>query len=150
MGKPAVLFLCTGNSARSQMAEAFLKKYGSEYFEAYSAGTDPKGLNPLTVRVMGEVGIDMQDHRSKHLREYLGRLPVRVLVIVCTDADKSCPTIWPGVLTRLVWAFDDPAACDGTEDERLATFREIRDQIQEKVKGWLAAVMPPAIQASPM
>jgi arsenate reductase len=136
-GKPIVLFLCTGNSARSQMAEALLRKHAGEHFETYSAGTDPKGVNPLTVRVMEEAGIDMSGQRSKHLKEYLGRLPVKFLIIVCGDADKSCPSVWPGVLARLFWPFEDPAAHQGSEEERLAKFRQVRDQIEAKIKSWV-------------
>ncbi len=136
--KPVVLFLCTGNSARSQMAEAFLRREAGDYFEVHSAGTQPKGVNPLTIRVMNEIGCDLSGHRSKGVQEYLDKLPVRYLIIVCGDADKSCPTVWPGVLQRLVWLFDDPAAAQGTEEQKLAKFREIRDQIQARIRNWLA------------
>jgi arsenate reductase len=135
--KPAVLFLCTGNSARSQMAEAFLRREAGDYFDVYSAGTEPKGINPLIVQVMNEIGYDLSDHRSKGVGEYLGKLAVRYLIIVCSDAEKKCPTVWPGVLQRLVWLFDDPAAFEGDEEERLEKFRELRDQIHERVKSWL-------------
>ncbi len=138
MHKPVVLFLCTGNSARSQMAEALLRHEAGELFDAHSAGTDPKGVNPLTVQVMKELGIDIAQQRSKHLREYLGRLPVRILVVVCSEAEKSCPTIWPGALQRLYWRFDDPAAAQGTDEEKLNKFREVRDAIQIRIKDWLA------------
>lgn len=142
--KPAVLFLCTGNSARSQMAEALLRKHAGEHFDVYSAGTAPKGLNPLTALVLEEIGIDAKEHRSKHLREYLGRLPVRYLIVVCSEADRECPTAWPGVVQRLYWPFEDPAAFQGTAEERMAKFRAVRDQIEEKIKGWLREVLPPA------
>lgn len=144
MANPVVLFLCTGNSARSQMAEAFLRKYAGDHLDAYSAGTFPKEINPLTIRVMNEVGVDMSGHRSKDLKEYLGRLPVRVLVIVCSDADQTCPAIWPGVLSRLHWLFEDPAALEGTEEEKLAKFRQVRDQIDQKIQEWVAQVVKPA------
>ena len=138
MFKPTVLFLCTGNSARSQMAEALLRKEAGDHFEAYSAGTDPKGINPLTVQVMKELDIDISAQRSKHLREYLGRLPVHILIIVCGDADQTCPTIWPGALSRYSWRFDDPAAAQGSAEEKLQTFRDVREQIHRKIKDWLA------------
>lgn len=138
MQKPVVLFLCTGNSARSQMAEALLRKEAGERFDAYSAGTDPKGVNPLTVQVMKELEIDISNQRSKHLREYLGRLPVRILIVVCSEAEKSCPTIWPGALQRLYWRFDDPAAAEWADEEKLSKFREVRDAIHERIKHWLA------------
>jgi arsenate reductase (thioredoxin) len=133
-----VLFLCTGNSARSQMAEAFLRKYAGERFEAHSAGLEPKGLNPLTIIVMEEVGVDMSGHTSKGFETYLGKLLFQYLVTVCDDAEKNCPTTWPGVSNRLHWHFEDPAAFVGTEEEKLAKFRQVRDQIKQKVKAWVA------------
>lgn len=135
--KPAVLFLCTGNSARSQMAEGLLRKEAGDTFDVYSAGTNPKGLHPLTIRVMNEMGIDVSGHRSKHLSEYLGVLNVRYLIIVCDQANNECPTTWPGALSRLVWLFEDPAAATGSEETRLAKFREVRDAIQAKIRAWL-------------
>jgi arsenate reductase (thioredoxin) len=141
MGKPIVLFLCTGNSARSQMAEALLREYAGDHFEVHSAGTDPKGVNPLTVRGMEEIGIDMAGHRSKHAKEYLGRLPVCYLITVCAEAERVCPTCWPGVVVRMFWPFEDPAACAGDEEERLEKFREVRDQIADRIRGWLSEVV---------
>jgi arsenate reductase len=132
-----VLILCTGNSARSQMAEALLRKHGGEKFAAYSAGTDPKGMNPLTVKTMREIGIDVSGQRSKHLNEYLGTLAVHHLITVCGDADKNCPAAWPGVLKRWHLPFEDPAAAQGTEEEKLAKFRQVRDQIEQRVILWL-------------
>ena len=139
MPKERVLFLCTGNSARSQMAEAFLRKNGSDQFEAFSAGLEPKGMNPMTVKVMSEVGIDVSSQRSKGVAEYLGRVLFQYLITVCDDAEKNCPTVWPGVNKRLHWSFEDPAAYEGSDEEKLAKFREIRDQIDEKVQAWLVA-----------
>jgi arsenate reductase len=132
-----VLFLCTGNSARSQMAEAFLRKYAGDHFEAHSAGIEPRGLNPLTVKVMEERGIDMSGHRSKSTREYLGHVNFGYVITVCGEAEKNCPTIFLTVSHRYFWPFDDPAAVEGTEEARLAKFREVRDQIDERVKAWL-------------
>jgi arsenate reductase len=132
-----VLFLCTGNSARSQMAEAFLRKYGGDKFEAFSAGLEPKGLNPFTVKVMQEIGFDMSGHRSKGVGEYLGKVLFQYLITVCDDAEKNCPTVWPGVNTRMHWSFEDPAAFQGTEAEKLEKFRQVRDLIEEKIKSWL-------------
>jgi arsenate reductase len=136
--KSAVLFLCTGNSARSQMAEALLRREAPDRFDVYSAGTDPQGINPLSVEALKEVGIEIGDQRSKHLSEYLGKIPVRYLIIVCDRADRECPTAWPGAFTRLAWPFEDPAACKGDHTERLAKFRAVRDQIHSKIKTWLA------------
>ena len=138
MDKQRVLFLCTGNSARSQIAEAYLRKYGGDRFEAHSAGLEPKGLNPFTVKVMDEVGIDVSGQTSKGVETYLGKVLFQYLVTVCDDADKNCPTTWPGVNTRMHWSFQDPAAVEGTDAEKLATFREARDLIEAKIKTWLA------------
>src|SRR5271165_1689487 len=144
MSRPGVLFVCTANSARSQMAEAFLRKHAANHFQAYSAGTQPGQLHPFTVRVMDEIGIDMSCHRAKHILEYLGRAPIRVLIVVCAEAEKTCPAIWPGVLSRQFWRLEDPAACAGSEAERLGKFRAVRDQIEQKVLEWLALVTQPA------
>ena len=137
MSKTRVLFLCTGNSARSQMAEAFLNKYAGERFEAHSAGLEPKGINPLTIKVMNEVGVDMSTHTSKGVDTYLGKVLFQYLVTVCDNAEKNCPTVWPGVNHRLHWSFEDPAAFDGTDNEKLEKFRQVRDQIEQKVKVWI-------------
>jgi len=139
MDKHRVLFLCTGNSARSQMAEAFLRKYGGDIFEPHSAGLEPKGLNPLTVRVMQEVGIDVSGQQSKGVDTYLGRLHFQDLITVCDDADKKCPAYWPGVQRRMHWSFEDPAKFEGTEEEKLARFREVRDLIEARVREWVTA-----------
>jgi arsenate reductase (thioredoxin) len=138
VNKQKILFLCTGNSARSQMAEAFIRKYADDHFEAHSAGLEPKGLNPLTVKVMNEIGIDISDQTSKGIDTYLGKTLFQYLVTVCDDADKNCPTVWPGVNTRMHWSFQDPAAVEGTEEQKLTKFREVRDLIEAKVKTWLA------------
>ena len=138
MSKQKILFLCTGNSARSQMAEAFVRKYADDRFEAHSAGLEPKGLNPLTVKVMDEVGIDISGQTSKGVDAYLGKVHFQYLVTVCDDADKNCPTVWPGVNTRMHWSFQDPDAVEGTEEEKLAKFREVRDLIEARIKEWLA------------
>ena len=140
--KPRVLFLCTGNSARSQMAEAFLRKYGGDRFEAHSAGLEPKEIHPYTYKVMSEIGLDLADHRSKGLDEYLMKVHVGYLITVCAHAEANCP-VYPGVAVREHWSFDDPAAFEGTEEEKLTKFREIRDQIEARVKAWLAEVAVP-------
>jgi len=137
MDKQRVLFLCTGNSARSQMAEAFLRKYAGEAFEAHSAGLEPKGVNPLTVTVMKEVGIDISDQTSKGIETYLGKVLFQYLITVCDDADRNCPTVCPGVNTRMHWSFEDPAKFEGTADQKLAKFREVRDLLEKKIKEWV-------------
>ncbi len=137
MDKARVLFLCTGNSARSQMAEGFLRRYAPHAFEAYSAGLEPKGIHPLTVQVMAEAGIDLSGHRSKSVNEYLGRLMFGFLITVCGHADANCPAVFPGVGKRMHWEFDDPVAFEGTEEERLAEFRRVRDKIRDRILAWL-------------
>ena len=137
MSKAKVLFLCTGNSARSQMAEAFLRKYGEEQFEAYSAGLEPKDINPYTNRVMEEIGVSLSGQYSKHVKEYMGRIHFAYVITLCDEAEKSCPAIFPGMGQRLHWSFEDPAAFVGSDDEKLAKFREVRDQIEQRVKEWL-------------
>lgn len=137
MEKIRVIFLCTGNSARSQMAEAFVRHYGGERFDAYSAGLEPKGLNPLTVQVMSEIGIDVSGQRSKGVTEYLGRALFQYMITVCDEAEKNCPTAWPGVDLKMHWSFEDPAAAVGSDVEKLIKFREVRDQIKNKVRNWL-------------
>lgn len=136
--KPSVLFLCTGNSARSQMGEAFLRKYAGEHFQVYSAGLVPKEINPLTTEVMHEIGIDLSAHSSKSVKAFLGKEFIHILITVCDDAEKNCPTVWPGVNQRLHWSFEDPAAFEGTHAAKLEKFREIRDQIDGRIQAWLA------------
>jgi arsenate reductase (thioredoxin) len=134
--KAKVLFLCTGNSARSQMAEAFLRKHAGDRFEVHSAGMEPKGINPYTMRVMEELGLSLDGHRSKPLTQYMGKVDFDYLITVCSDADERCP-FFPGMGERLHWGFEDPAAVAGTEEEIVAKFREVRDQIDERIRGWL-------------
>lgn len=137
MDKQKVLFLCTGNSARSQMAEAFVRQYAGDTFEAHSAGLEPKGMNPLTIKVMNEVGIDISNQTSKGIGTYLGKMLFQYLITVCDDAEKNCPTVWPGVNTRMHWSFEDPAMFEGTEEQKLAKFREVRDLMDKRIKEWV-------------
>lgn len=120
------------------MAEAFLRKYANNRFEAQSAGLEPKDLNPLTVVVMKEIGIDVSGQKSKGVDVYLGKVLFQYLITVCDDAEKNCPTTWPGVNKRLHWSFEDPAKFEGTEEEKLIKFREVRDLIEKKIKSWVA------------
>ena len=140
--KTRVLFLCTGNSARSQMAEALLRHYAGDRFEAYSAGLEPKGVHPLTVRVMEEAGIPLTGQSSKDVSEYMGKLHFGYLITVCANVEEKCPTTFPGVSQRMHWAFDDPAALEGTDEDKLAKFREVRDQIDRRIREWLAEQKP--------
>ncbi len=135
--KPAVLILCTGNTARSQMAEAFLKKYAGDSLDVYSAGYDPKEINPLTRQVMAEKGFDLSGHYSKGVTEFLGKKQFRYLIIVCAAAEQTCPRQFPGVRYRFFWPFEDPAAATGSEEEKLAKFREVRDKIEQRLLYWL-------------
>lgn len=138
MAKEKVLFLCTGNSARSQMAEAFLRFYGGEKYEAHSAGLYPKGLNPYTVRVMEEKGISMEGHRSKDVKEYLANAIFSYFFTVCGHAEENCPKAFLMSAGRHYhWDFEDPAAFVGSEEETLNMFREVRDQIEARVKVWV-------------
>ncbi len=120
------------------MAEAFLRKYGENRFEAYSAGLEPKGINPYTEKVMQEIGIPLTDQYSKSFREYMGKVHFGYLITVCAEAEKNCPTSFPGVGQRLHWPFEDPAVFEGSDDEKLAKFREVRDKIDQRIKAWLA------------
>ena len=126
-----VLFVCTGNSARSVMAEALLRHHGRDAFEVHSAGTEPKGINPLTLRVLAAAGIDASFARSKSVDEFLGR-SFDYVVTVCDQARQSCP-VFPGAHESLHWGYEDPAAAQGTDDERLAVFRKVFIQIGERV-----------------
>lgn len=140
-GKPNILVLCTGNSCRSQMAEGYLRHFAADRFNVLSAGTDPRDeIHPLAIAVMAEDGVDISTQRPKHLREYLGHVGVRYLIIVCGDADKSCPRIWPGMLNRIVWPFDDPAAFVGSDAETRDEFCRVRDEIRSAIVEWLRGV----------
>jgi arsenate reductase len=136
--KQKVLFLCTQNSARSQMAEALLREHGGDRFEVYSAGCNPgKEIHPYAVEAMEEVGIDISDQYPKGLRTYMGRMGFNYSIIVCARAEKDCPKTFPGVGTRLVWIFDDPRGEDVPEEEMLNKFRKVRDEIEQKILDWL-------------
>jgi arsenate reductase len=137
MEKPNVLFLCTGNTARSQMAEAFLKKYAGDRFEVFSAGYNPQEINPLTRKVMADKGFDLSGQYAKGVGDFLGKMSIRYLIIVCGQAETTCPKTFPGVLFRLFWPFDDPAAANGSEEEKLEAFRRARDQVDQKIQTWL-------------
>ena len=137
MTQTSVLFLCTGNSARSQMAEAFLRHFGGDAFDVYSAGLEPREINPFTRKVMEEIGFDLKGQYAKDVLEYMGKKHFSYLITVCAHAEKHCPRIFPGVGTRLHWDIEDPAAFVGTDDEKLAKFREIRDEISDRIQNWI-------------
>ena len=129
--KTKVLFLCTGNSARSQMAEGYLRHAAGERYDAVSAGIAPQGLNPLAVEAMREIGIDISSHRSKDASEFLG-LSIPYVVTVCDHAKEHCP-IFPGTYTHMHWGLEDPAAAAGSREEKLVVFRRVRDQIRTAI-----------------
>ena len=129
-----ILVLCTGNSARSQMGEALFRHEGGGAVEVVSAGTKPSHARPEAVAVMGEIGIDISGQRSKSVDEFAGQ-KFDVIVTVCDNARDACP-VFPGAAERVHWSFEDPAAAQGSDAERLATFRNVRDQIQTRVKSF--------------
>ena len=124
-----VLFLCTGNSARSQMAEGLMRNLRGDEFEVYSAGIDPKGIHPLAIEMMREIGIDISQQRSKHLDEY-GEEAFDYIVTLCDHAAKTCP-FFPGRGERLHHSFPDPAAAEGSREEKLEMFRRVRNELKE-------------------
>src|SRR6185295_1334042 len=129
MTKPTVLILCTGNSCRSHIAEGILRSVARDILDVQSAGSRPAGyVHPLAVEVMKEVGIDISNHRSKHLDEFLTR-DIETVITVCGNADQACP-MFPGQVNRHHWGFDDPGQATGAEEEKLAVFRRVRDEIR--------------------
>lgn len=131
----SVLFLCTGNSCRSQMAEGWLRHLDGTRFNVSSAGTHPVGLNARAVTVMKEAGIDISNHRSKRVDELLGQ-QFNYVITVCDRAKETCP-IFPGASSVLHWSFDDPADAQGDEEARLAVFRRVRDEIAEHIRKFI-------------
>jgi arsenate reductase len=140
--KSKVIFLCTGNSARSQMAEAFTRKYAGDRFEVHSAGLDPKGINPYTIRVMAEIGLNLEGQSSKSVSEYLGKVHFAYLFTVCGHAEENCPRIFLTQGKHTHWDFEDPAEFKGSEEAKLAKFREVRDQIDQRIQHWLPEEVP--------
>jgi arsenate reductase (thioredoxin) len=136
MSRERVLFLCTHNSARSQMAEGLLRHLAGDRFEVASAGTEVRGVNPLAARAMAEIGIDLRGHTSKTLDRFLGERWDDVIT-VCDSANESCP-VFPGASRRLHWSFEDPSAAGGSEEQRLAVFSRVRDEIRARIETWLA------------
>jgi arsenate reductase (thioredoxin) len=137
--KPLVLILCTGNSCRSQMAEGILRASAGEIVRVESAGSAPTGqVHPLAIKVMNEIGIDISAHRSKHLSEFLDA-PVDTVITVCGNADQACP-MFPGMVRRYHWPFNDPAKVEGSENEVLPVFRRIRDEIAKVFDAYAAGL----------
>jgi arsenate reductase (thioredoxin) len=133
--RPRVLFLCTHNSARSQMAEGLLRLLAGERFEVHSAGTEATSIRPEAMAAMAEIGADVSGQESKTLARYLGE-PFEYVITVCDAANEACP-VFPGAKNRLHWSFEDPSQATGTEEERLRLFRKVRDEIRECIEGEL-------------
>lgn len=137
MDKPLVLILCTGNSCRSHLAEGILRAAAGDAIRVASAGSKPAGyVHPLAIKAMQEIGIDISAHHSKHVSEFLDQ-GVETVITVCGNADQACP-IFPGRVNRHHWGFTDPAHATGTEDEKLAVFRRVRDEIRRVFEAYAA------------
>ena len=136
MNMKRVLFLCTGNSARSQMAEGLLRHIAGDRFEVASAGVSPTKVRPEAIEVMREVDIDISRHHSKSVDEFVGR-EFDYVITVCDNANEQCP-VFPGKTNRIHWSFDDPAAVEGDERARLSVFRRVRDEILQRLRVFLA------------
>jgi len=134
MNKKRVLFLCTSNSCRSQMAEGFLRHIAGDRFEVFSAGVKPTQVNPLAIKVMAEAGIDISEHRSKSAMEFIGQ-QFDYIITVCDNAKQTCP-VFPGKHEKIHWDLEDPAEAQGNEEERLSFFRRIRDEIKSMVNNF--------------
>lgn len=135
--KKKVLILCTGNSCRSQMAEEFLRNLGGDNFNVVSAGIKPSQVHPLAIKVMSEVSINISQHRSKSVDEFIGQ-KFNYVITVCDNARQTCP-IFPGQYEKIHWDVEDPAETEGSEEEKLTVFRNIRDQIKENILKFLSS-----------
>jgi arsenate reductase len=133
-----VLILCTANSARSQMAEGLLRDMAGDRLDVYSAGSKPSVVNPFAIRAMAARGIDISGHRSKHLQEYLST-PFDYVITVCDNAAETCP-VFPGPARRIHWSFPDPAAVTGSDEAVLASFVQVRDDLEHTLAGWVATL----------
>ncbi|MFM8357086.1 MAG: arsenate reductase ArsC [Verrucomicrobiota bacterium] len=148
MNQPTVLILCTGNSCRSHLAEGILRATARGRFQVASAGSQPAGfVHPLAIRALAEIGIDISSHTSKHLNEFLHQ-PVETVITVCGNADQVCP-MFPGQVNRHHWPFDDPAHARGTEEEKLAVFRRVRDEIRRVFEAYAAGRLDAAGAGAP-
>ncbi len=130
-----VLILCTGNSARSQMAEGLLRHFGGDRFEVESAGVEASFVRPPAIKAMEEIGIDISGHRSKSVDEFAGQ-QFDYVITVCDNAKERCP-VFPGKTNRIHWSFEDPAEAVGDENEQLAVFSRVRDQIRDRLKDFI-------------
>lgn len=136
-GQPMrVLFLCTHNSSRSQMAEGLLRARGGERYQVFSAGTQPRSVHPLAIQAMSEIGIDLHEHWSKGIETFADQPPMNLVVTVCDEAAEACP-FFPNARCQEHWGFPDPSAATGSEEERLAVFRQVRDAIAVRIGQFL-------------
>jgi arsenate reductase len=140
VNKQRVLFLCTHNSARSQMAEGFLRSLAGDRFEVASAGTETTRVHPLAIRAMADVGIDISRHTSKVVDEFV-KQPWDYVITVCDAANEGCP-VFPQKASRLHWSFEDPSRATGSDDQRLEVFRRVRDQINRRITDWITLNRP--------
>lgn len=134
---PLVLFVCTHNAARSQMAEALLRRLAGDRFRVASAGLEPTAVHPLTHRVLAEVGLDSSAQHAKGLHDFLGRVSVRYAIIVCADSEEKCARVFPFSAQTVRWAFDDPTTPERAPELQLAKFRRVRDEIDARLRSWL-------------
>jgi arsenate reductase len=134
---PRVLFVCTHNAARKQMAEALLRHYAGEHFEVLSAGVSPTEVHPLTRRVLTEVSLDQSDLSAKSLDDFFARVSIAYAIIVCEPEEDGCPRFYPFALHTLYWPFEDPTWVEGSAAERLDAFRSVRDRIDRRLRAWL-------------
>jgi arsenate reductase len=141
MIKQKVMFVCTENSCRSQMAEGFLRHLAGDHFDVFSGGAHPTELNPAAVEVMKEIGIDISGQHSKDVAQFLGQR-FHYIIRVCDKVREKCPVL-PGAIWYFDWSFEDPAAAPGTATEKLGVFRRVRDQIEEKIEEFIAKEAPP-------
>lgn len=135
--RPAVLFLCTGNSCRSQMAEGWLRHLAGDSYECLSAGIDPRPIHPIAVETMAEIGINIAGHRSKSADEFFGRKAIRIAIFVCAKAERECPIVYPFTMQSLSWPVEDPGAIVGSDEEIRSKFAEVRDRLGNVIAEWL-------------
>lgn len=141
--RTSVLFICSHNSARSQMAEAFTRRLAGPLFDVASAGIDPRDIHPLTYTVMGDAGLSLKGQSSKSLKLFLGKQGFTYVIMVCPTGEAQCPKFFPGTTKLLYWPFDDPASAVGDEVQRLAVFTRVRDEISARVTSWLSSLSSP-------
>lgn len=140
MPKQNVLFVCTGNSARSQLAEALLRHHAGDLFEVYSGGTNPRPINPLTLRVLQEINLPTDELRAKRAETFRGGMSFRYVISLSGGPAWMCVANWPNTIERLFWTFENPASTEDTDEDPLERFRDVRDQIEARIQSWVAEV----------